>query len=163
MPLLLTYSIDPSSCAEASGWGCCQAGAAGGYHHHQHRVFLTRLEPIWGKRGVSEGVGPAASHSLCPWNKMGIYLFMPYKAMLPQSVQIIDLFRRCQNSRIQLRNEDIVWGPCYHLHYLDAPHLLCNGLWHQSVIWANSEAAGAHLAGCGPDGHEYGSDMAYVL
>lgn len=137
------------------GGAAVRLGQHRGFHRTTVQV-LTRLGPIWGRGEVSERVGPAATHSLSPQNKMGIYLFMQYRTMFTQSVQIIDLFGRRQNCPLQ----DIFqkWGKstCHHLDYADASHLLCNGLWHQSVIWTNSEAAGAHFAGCGPDGHEYG-------
>lgn len=129
----------------------------GGFRHTVVQVLLTRLGPIWERGEVSERVGPAATHSLSRWNRMGIYLFMPYRIMFPQSVQIIDLFGRRQNCPLQDVIQKWVKSPCHHLDYSDASHLLCNGLWHQSVIWTNSEAAGAHFAGCGPDGHEYGN------
>lgn len=61
--------------------------------------------------------------------------------------------------RISVRNEEM--SPCRLLDDSDISHLSCNGLWHQSVIWANSEAAGARFAGCGPDGHEYGNKSTF--
>lgn len=117
--------------------------------------------PDWGpsgeRGGVSERVGPAATHSLSLWDRMAIYLFTPYWIILAQSVEIIDLFGRRQSCPLQDIIQRWVKSPCHHLEYSDASHLLCNGLWHPSVIWANSEAAGARFAGCGPDGHEYGN------
>lgn len=95
--------LGSSSCAEAGGWGCCQTVAAmkGGFHHTVFQVLLTRLGPIWEEEGVSERVGPAATHSLSSWNRMGIYLFTPCRILLPRSVQIIDLFGRCQSCPVQ--------------------------------------------------------------
>lgn len=73
----------------------------GGFHHSDVQVLLTRLGPIWEREEVSERVGPAATHSLSLRNRMGIYLFTPYRIMFPQSVQIIDLFGRRQNCPLQ--------------------------------------------------------------
>lgn len=68
----------------------------------------------------------------------------------------------CQNCPLQDTIQRWVRSLCHHLDYSNASHLMCNGLWHQSVIWTNSEAAGAHFAGCGPDGHEYGNGVCFA-
>lgn len=145
---MLPYSwpaqLDSSSCAESLvGGAAVRLEHHGGFYHTVVQVVLTRLGPIWERGEVSQRVGPAATHSLSVWNRMGIYLFMPYRIMLPQSVQIIDRFGSHQNCPLQDVIQKWLKSPRHHLDYSDASHLLCNGLWHQSVIWANSEAAGA--------------------
>lgn len=64
--LLLTLGLTPPAVPEPVGGAAAWLERRGGGFNHTDIQVLTILRPIWVRGEVSQGVGPAATHSLSP-------------------------------------------------------------------------------------------------